>query len=777
MSSSFYSRKLRVSSTVVLVACALVIACVSYFSPPQSSLIAEPVQNDSQITEAENGTIPVPTLVPRAKDRIIARNFASILQFAHLQHPNINDEVSERAYKLFIEGLDPFKLYFYQQDIDEFNQYKDQFDDFVKEGDLGVPFKIYNRYLQRIDERVATALKLVDTQHDFTKDEDVIQDKKTVTYAKSPEESYDRWRKKVKYDILDLKEEIRTKEKDRIKKLEEEGKSPEEAVATAKAEADKDKTNDPLDRLKRRYANIRKRMLVVNSKGISPNDDVLELFLTTISNALDPHSTYMSPASYKNFLIQMELSLEGIGATLQSVDGYTIVKQLVKGGAADKSGLLHNEDKILAVGQGKDGLLEEVVDWKLSDVVDRIRGKKGTIVRLEVQPEDGSERKTIEITREVIKLEDSEAKGEVFEAGKKANGSPYKVGVVNLPSFYLDMNAAMRGDPNAKSTTTDVKRILEGFNKEGIDAVVVDLRYNGGGSLQEVVTFTGLFIETGNVVRTKDQMPGAASQPRIRSLDDRDPSITWTGPLVVVVNKFSASASEIFAGAIKDYGRGLIVGDSRTHGKGSVQQMKDLAEALNIMSDESSYGAIKLTIQGFYTPSGVSPQTKGVKSDVIIPSLSDVYEDICEEDLDYPLHFENIPDASNYPHDTYVPKAVIPTLQKNSNERVKKSKEFEDIARDILLYKELKAKKTVTLNEEKYFAEQDRLRASRREKKEMEKLIDSNRKIERDDYLNEVLDLTIDYVNQLMSNGVKFPEERSKSPKRSAINLRDIFGT
>ena len=741
----------------------------------QTAAPAQSVPAASTATAQDVRAIPVPTLVPRAKDRIIARNFASILQHSHLQHPQIDDTVSERAYTLFLKALDPFKLYFYQQDIDEFSKYKDQFDDFVKSGDLSVPFMIYNRYLQRIDERTAMALKLVDVSHDFTVDEEMIQDKDMMTYAKTPEKAFDRWRKKVKYDLLDLKEEARVKERERLKKLEEKGDSPEKAEAEVKAGEKKNSDiDDPVQRLKRRYNNTRKRMLMVNEKGVSPNDDVLELFLTSIGQALDPHSTFMSPATYKNFQISMGLSLEGIGATLTSVDGYTVVKQLVKGGAAEKSGLIHPEDKITAVGQGKDGPMEDVVDWKLTDVVDRIRGKKGTIVRLEIQPDAGGERKIIEITREVIKLEDSEAKDAIFEAGKKADGSPYKIGVINLPSFYLDMYAAQRGDLNAKSTTTDVKRILNNFNAKGVDAVVMDLRYNGGGSLQEAVNLTGLFIDTGNVVQTKDQMPNRP--PRIRLLDDRDPGVAWTGPLVVLVNKFSASASEIVAGALKDYGRALIVGDSRTHGKGSVQQMKDIAEALDLMSD-TSYGAMKLTIQGYYLPSGVSPQTKGVRSDVVLPSLSDVYEDICEEDLDYPLHFEKIEAVPNYPHDPYVPPAIVKKLQQDSDARIKESKEFAEVARDIALYKEFKAKKTVTLNEAKYFAEQDRLNANKKEKKELEKLIDPDGKIERDDYLNEAMNITIDYIEQLRNMGVNFPKERSKSPRRSIVNIGDIFGT
>ncbi len=706
--------------------------------------------------------IPVPTLAPRPQDRIIARNFARILQISHLEHPKIDDEISRRTFKLLFELLDPSKLYFNQSDIDEFSRYETDFDDIVKSGDLTVPFAIYNRFLLRIDERMKTVAQLLEMRHDFTVDEEMVKDKKLLTYPKTEAEAFDRWRKRIKFEILVLKGEARDKAKEREKAA----ASNEEPAKVAKEDAE-----DPILRLRRRYNGFRKRMLQVNGKGASNNDEVLEVFLTSVGTALDPHSTYMSPSTYENFLISIGLRLQGIGATLTSVDGYTVIKNLVKGGAAQKSGLIKGEDKIIAVGQGKEGPMEDIVDWKLNDVVSRIRGEAGTIVRLEILPDDGGARKTVEITREVIKLEDSAAKGEVFEVGNKGDGTPYKIGIVNLPSFYFDMDAARRGDPNAKSTTTDVRRILKDFVAQDVDAVVLDLQYNGGGSLQEAVSLTGLFIETGNVVQTKDQMPNMP--PRIRALNDLDPGVDWTGPLVVMVSKFSASASEIFAGAIRDYQRGLIVGDSRTHGKGSVQQMKVLGEELGLI-DNSSYGALKLTIQGYYLPGGESPQLKGVVSDVVLPSLNDVIEDICEEDLDYALKFEKIPAAGQFPVFQYVTAKLDKVLQSESDARTSKNTEFDALKRDIALYKEMKAKKTITLNEEKYFAELDRLNADKKEKEKYEKMAESEDKIKRDFYLDEVMNIAVDYMNELRKEGVAFPKERSKAPKRTFFS--DLFG-
>ncbi len=707
-------------------------------------------------------------LVPTAQDRSVARLFTRVLGAQHISQRPLDKAVSKEAFRLYLKGLDPFKLYFYQSDIDSFAKYEDQICDLAKQGNVSPAFEIYNTYLDRVKERVDMVMQILDTPQDFTIDEEIIRKKELLAWPNSKEEAYDRWRKRVKDDILALKAEAKEKAKDR-----------EKAIADGKTPKALDE-RDPIERLKKRYASFRKRMLLENhiEQGKilddikkAANDDVMEAYLSSISGALDPHTSYMSPTTLENFNINMEKKLEGIGATLTSEDGYTVVKKLVPGGPADKGGQLKVDDKISGVGQGREGKIEDVVDARLSDVVKMIRGDKGTTVRLEVIPSDGSATKVIEIVREQVDLKDQAAKGEVFDFGSRPdNGQPYKIGVIDLPDFYLDMRGFRQDDPNARSTTNDVKKILKDFVSKNVDVVVLDLKRNGGGSLYEAVALTGLFIETGNVVQTKDDV----NRPQQR--DDPDPGCDWTGPLVVIESKFSASASEIFAGAIKDYQRGLLVGDSRTHGKGTVQQMKDLSEIfMNGSPTNLELGVIKLTIQGFYRPSGVSPQREGVAADVVIPSLTDVLEDICESDLDNALTLNKITQARNFPPKfPYVSSQISATLQELSDKRVVGNEEFAKLQKEIAIYKEIKGRKTSTLNEKKYFEELDRLNADKKERESFEDLVDSDSKIKRDYYLDEVLAISIDYVNVLKGFGVSFPVAKTVTPKPSPLSL--FFG-
>ena len=716
---------------------------------------------------ASGGNGSLLPLVPTASNRAVARAFTRSLEKSHISQRSLDKAVSKEAFRLYLKGLDPFKLYFYQSDIDAFAKYEEQLCDLAKRGEVAPAFEIYNTYLSRVKERVDMVMQILDTPQDFTIDEEIIRDKNLMTWPKSTEEAYDRWRKRIKDDQLSLKADAREKAKDREKAIAE-GKTP-------KALDER----DPIERLQKRYISFRKRMLlethiergdILDKIRRSANDDVMEAFLSSISGALDPHTTYMSPTTVENFNILMGKNLEGIGATLTSEDGYTVVKKLVPAGPADKGGQLKVDDKIIGVGQGKDGKIEDVVDTKLSDVVQMIRGNKGTVVRLEVIPADGSPTKIIEIVREKIDLSDQAAKSEVFEFGTHPDGRPYKIGVIDLPDFYLDMQGFRLGDPDARSTTTDVRKILKGFVAQDVDAVVLDLRRNGGGSLYEAVALTGLFIEIGNVVQTKDET--GRPQPR----DDPDPSCDWTGPLVVVESKFSASASEIFAGAIKDYQRGLIVGDSRTHGKGTVQQMKELAgELFGETPTNLDLGVIKLTIQGFYRPSGVSPQGDGVPADVIIPSITDVLEDICESDLDNALTLNKIAPARNFPRPFgYVTPQIAAKLQELSNQRTADNEDFVKLRREIDIYKEIKSRKTSTLNEVKYFAEIERLNADKKERESYEDLIDNDSKIKKDFDLDEVLAITVDYINVLKGFGVTFPTARTVEPKRSPLS--GLFG-
>jgi len=686
------------------------------------------------------------SLAPTRTDNLIARLISIDLPRRHISKHPLDEEYSKRAFSLYLKALDPMKYYFYQSDIDEFSKYENQLGEQLKNGKLQFAFDVFNRYLQRFDERTAMAEELLKTPQDFTINESFVVDKETLSYPKSKEEAYDRCRKKIKFDILALKAENR----DMLS-----GKNKDDETHSALEKA----KEDPIKRLERRYESTKKRI------HLTTNDDVLEIYLSSVTGAYDPHSTYMSQKSFDNFRKQIGLNLEGIGALLQSEDGTTMIKEIIQGGPAEKDGRLKSGDKIIGVGQGKNGEIEDVVDWRLNDVVDKIRGKGGTTVRLEVLPDDGSEKKIIDIVRAKVELKDSEAQSATFEVGKKADGSPYLVGVIDLPSFYLDMDAMERGDRNPKSTTTDVRAILEKFNEKNVDVVVLNLSKNGGGSLQEAIMLTGLFIESGPVVQLKQ-----LGDERVRAQFDPDQGITWTKPLVVVTSKFSASASEIFAGAIRDYKRGLIVGDSRTHGKGSVQTVQPLSESrlFGGLTNPPEYGTLKLTIQQYYLPAGTSPQIKGVPSDVILPSITDFMKDISESDLDYPLNYDEVP-ASNYPDFGYVTPQIVDVLKKLSAERVAASEDFQRKEKNIKIYAEIKDRKEVPLNEEAFNTERDRFNADKEEKKEFESVINNNSKIKRDYYLDEVMTIATDYTQLLTDSGVKFPTPSAPSKRTGNI--------
>ncbi|MGQ9505306.1 MAG: carboxy terminal-processing peptidase [Thermogutta sp.] len=652
------------------------------------------------------GTIPAcgDPRGPRAQDRHIVRTVAAKLPQAHLTKHPLDAEIAERAFKLFFKSLDPMKIYFYQSDVDRFAEKKTKWVELLKAGDISPAYEVYSVFLQRVDERVATALEILKQPLDFTVDEEIIRDPDLLTYPKTPEEARDRWQKRIKLDLLELK-------------------------------ADKDTSGQAaLEKLQKRYTSFSKRVHQTDE------DELLESYLSAFCEAYDPHTSYMSPETLENFDITMKLELEGVGAALQSEDGYVVVKKLIPGGAAAKDGRLKIDDKIVGVGQGENGEIVDVVDMKLADVVQLIRGKRGTVVRLEVLPADGGPKKVVTITRERIELKDSEAKGQVFESGKKPNGQPYRIGVIDLPSFYMDMSGARLGIPEFRSTTRDVRRILNSFNQEGVDGVVLDLRKNGGGSLQEAINLTGLFIESGPVVQVKD------SAGRILVYDDEDTSIAWRGPLIVVISKFSASASEILAGAIQDHKRGIIVGDYSTHGKGTVQSLIDLGQELFRLPNAPPLGALKLTIQQFYRPNGDSTQNRGVIADIELPSLTNHLEGIAESDLDYALPFDKIP-AAKYQAASDVDPAAIEYLKGKSQERVKNSADFQKVTADIQRYLAQREKKTVPLMEEKFMAQVKALNADKEEEKRLKALTEGNGEgIERDYYLDEVLQIMVDYL-------------------------------
>ena len=613
--------------------------------------------------------------------------------------------MSHRCLKTFLRTLDPMKLYFYQSDIDTFSKYKDSLAEAAQSGDITFAHTVFQTFLARVDERIKMIDQLLTAPHDFTVDEEMVTDKDLIAYPKTPTEAWERWRKRIKYDLLLLKAD----------------------KADTKAEGkheDAFEEKTPQQRLTQRYHSFAKRMHQTTA------EELLEMYLTSLTTSFDPHTDYMSPGTLENFEIMMRLKLEGVGASLQNVDGYTVVKRIIPGGAAEKEGHLKLEDRIVGVGQGESGEWVDVVDMKLNDVVNMIRGKPGTIVRLQVIPMHTRSGKSSRSPAPRSNSKTAKPTAEIFEAGHKADGKPYKVGVIDLPSFYLDMSGARRGEIDAKSSTRDVNRILDEFKMKGVDAVVLDLRLNGGGSLTEAISLTGLFIYDGPVVQVKD------AEGRVTPYTDPDPGIAWAGPLVVLTSKFSASASEILAGAIQDYGRGLIVGDHSTHGKGTVQSLQEIGQLLFRLPNAPQIGAIKITDHQFYRPNGDSTQRRGVLADIELPSLT-THLDVGEADLDYPLAFDHV-DPRDFKRFGLVNPASVDQLRRLDAQRCAASEKFQKVVRDIARYKELKAKKSVTLNEAKFLKERAELNADKEEEKVYDKLAEPNPTgIKRDYYPDE----------------------------------------
>jgi carboxyl-terminal processing protease len=638
---------------------------------------------------------------PGANDRYVTRAVTMLMGREHLTRHDLDDEISSRAMTAFLKALDPMKMYFNQSDIDVFEKSRHLLDDRTKKGDVGFAYEVYDVYLKRVDERARMVTEILAEPQDFTIQEEMVSDAKATKYAADEAAARDLWRKRIKYELLVLKLE---------------GKEGQEAI----------------DKLTRRYQSLAKRMHQTSS------DELLEMYLTSITTAYDPHTTYMSASTLKDFEIQMRLQLDGIGAALQSEDGYTTVSKIIPGGAADKEGSLKAKDRVIGVGQGVDGEIVDVVDMKLKDVVDKIRGKRDTVVRLQVIPDGATESKIITITRASIELTDSEAQSKIFEEGRKSNGQPYRIGVIDLPSFYMDMDGAREKKSDYKSTTRDVKKILERFNEERVDAVVVDLRRNGGGALPEAINLTGLFIDTGPIVQVK----GVGGKPQ--HYDDLDPGVSWDGPLVVLISKFSASASEIFAGAIQDYGRGLIVGDYSTHGKGTVQSLLDLGQQLLPGQNSPQLGALKLTMQQFYRPNGDSTQNRGVVSDVELPSIT-THLDVSEADLDHALAFDKV-EPARYKKVNQVDPTVLEQIRNRSKQRCEQSEEFAKVLEDIKRYQERKSRKAVSLHEETFMSDRGEADKKDEEKRTEELLNPSSDPIKRDYYMDEALRVTLDYL-------------------------------
>ncbi|MBU6275278.1 MAG: carboxy terminal-processing peptidase [Planctomycetes bacterium] len=659
---------------------------------------------------AQEAARPVAAQKPGPNDRQITLAVRNLLERQHFTRRGIDDEIARRWFTTFLEALDPMKIYFLQSDIDALSQKRDSLDDLVKKGDVSFAYDVFKRFLERVDARLPMIERLIDEPHDFTVAETMTIDRDATSWARNETEAEGQWRKRIKYDLL-----VQTMEKT----------PPDEAK----------------EKLHRRYRSFSKRMHQMTS------DELLETYLTALTSSLDPHTTYMSPSTLENFEITMRLQLDGIGAQLRNEDGFTTVAELVSGGAADRDGRLQKKDRVVGVGQGPDGEIVDVVDLNINEVVKLIRGKRGTIVRLKVIPVGQTAPKIYDITRSKIELTDSEARGELIEAGRKPDGMPFRIGFINLPSFYMDMASARQGQPEYKSSTRDCKRLIEDFRRQGVDCIVLDLRNNGGGSLPEAISLTGLFINTGTVVQIKD------ANKVVQQYEDPDPGIVWDGPLVVLASKFSASASEIVAGAIQDYHRGLVIGDESTHGKGTVQGLLDIGrELFQRMPNAPSLGAIKITQQQFYRPGGVSTQLEGVKSDIELPSISN-HLPVGESDLDYAITVDKVKPAE-FADSGRVTEDIVRKLRERSSARVAASADFRKVADDIARYSKRKSEKTISLVETEFERQWNEGKAAEVEEKAAEEAPGAGRPVvKKDFYFDEAMAVTVDYL-QALAGGV-----------------------
>ena len=578
-----------------------------------------------------------------------------LMEQGHYSRHKLDNEISVRLLHLYLENLDYGHLVFTQQDLDAFAaKYGDALDDDILLGNPTPAYEIFDLYKKRVQERVAKVKQwLAQDKFKFKSDRTVMVNRQKAAWPKDEAEADQLWHDRLESELLALKL----------------AKKPLES---------------PIKVVTRRYDQF------LHSVQEQTNRDAVDQFLSALAQTYDPHSEYMSKDEYQNFLVQMKLSLVGIGAVLKkSDDGYTKIMELVVGGPAEKEGHLKVGDRITAVAQG-DKPFVEVIDMKLDKVVSMIRGKKGTTVHLLVIPShasDPSVRKKIAIVREEVKIKDQEAKAYIIDKPDANGGASQRIGWITLPGFYGDTDG-----PNPKSTTDDVSKLLQRLKKENISALVIDIRRNGGGYLAEATRLTGLFIKKGPVVQVKD------ANGKIDVLNADEPSVTYDGPLIVLTSRLSASASEIFAGALQDYGRAVIVGDQHTFGKGTVQQLLPVDRFVQFLSGSGGEaGALKLTIQKFYRVAGGSTQFRGVNSDVVLPSLWD-RDDIGESALKGPLPYDEVPSAS-FSKSLHQP-LFLDELRNRSTTRVTANPEFKYINDDIAQLKETLDGNKVSLNEQ-----------------------------------------------------------------------------
>jgi carboxyl-terminal processing protease len=598
--------------------------------------------------------VPLNDLRPNENQRRASLVISQVLEGFHYKRPQIDDQLSHLAFDRYLESLDPNRLFFTQKDVDKFDIYRNVLDDSLLNGRLDPAFVIFRAFRQKVEQRVDYALKLLDEDHfDFKRNEQYVFDRKDRPWAANEAALNDLWRKRIKNDVL-----------------------------TARLSKDKASSTD----LRKRYEGIRRRV-----DQMTPSD-VFETFINAFALSIEPHTSYMSPRLSENFDIGMSLRLQGIGAVLRGENEYTEVVNTVVGGPAARSGKLAAGDRIVGVAQGENGEMEDVVGWRLQDVVELIRGPKDSVVRLDVLPKSeapGGRTRELKLVRDEIKLEDKAAKSEILQGPQFGD---LKIGVIDIPAFYRDFAGEAAGESNFRSTTRDVRALLKKLKKQGVDGIVIDLRENGGGSLTEATELTGLFITQGPVVQVKD------ARGNVEVERDTDPEEVYTGPLAVLVDRNSASASEIFAGAIQDYGRGLIIGEP-TFGKGTVQTLLNLQRYLR---GNNNAGRLRLTMAQFFRVEGASTQHRGVTPDIVFPTATGS-EEHGERALEHALPWAAIKPAIAKP-DVHFPLMM---LRDKDAERVSKDPGFRFLVEQEHEFEKARDTKSISLNEDERRSERE----------------------------------------------------------------------
>ncbi|MEY2559737.1 MAG: carboxyl-terminal processing protease [Verrucomicrobiota bacterium] len=653
--------------------------------------------------------LAAPTAPAKSDMEDVEQSVGRLLEEGHYTHHALNDEVSQKFLRTYLELLDFSHLFFTQQDVDMLTaKYGTSLDDDVLLRNLRPAYEIYDLYTKRVDERVAKVKELVAQPVDFKQDANIELSRQKVPWPKDEAEADAVWRGRIASELLQ-------------EHLSEHPIEPGPKL------------------IARRYERLAR---TVHEQD---KDEQVKLFLDALAQAYDPHSEYLSKADLKNFSINMGLSLVGIGAMLRTEDGYAKIESLVPGGPAQTDGRLKVGDRITAVAQGS-GEFNDVRDMRLDKVVEQIRGKKGTHVRLMVIPSDAadpSKRKSVDLVRDEIKLKDQEARADIIFK-KDENGEPVKLGWITLPSFYADM------DKHQKSTTKDVLVLLKRLKKENIAGLVVDLRRNGGGSLEEAIALTGLFLKSGPIVQTK------GSNGNIVVSSDPDPGIAYSGPMIVLTSRQSASASEIFAAALQDYGRALIVGDKNTFGKGTVQTILEIGRFTSLLGSRSQEdGALKLTIQKFYRVAGGSTQLHGVASDIVLPTLSDLPE-FGEGALKNCLPYDEVPKA-RFTKWSDGRGLFVDELKRRSEARVQSNPEFGYVMEDMGRLRKRLDENRISLNED--------IRKSELSEDKLRKETRSKERLARQGEDMQMIRLTLDNVDKPNLQPIIFPGKLAANKK------------